>query len=380
MSVDSLKEKLIIIVLGTLKGMGGAERQAILLAENFKKKGLLVKIVAFTGGNAEALLKQKNIDYHIYHFNGYQPLKKNIIPLIRLIFFLRKLGPYAFIPFITLNSKYIGLIWRFTGAKFACWNQRDEGREIYGSRLEKISANNVPIIISNSFAGRDAIVDKIGIVKSKIKVINNGIEIPNAGDKRINWHTELKLDEKSILVTMLASIYKFKDHTTLLKAWEIVMKEFEHSINNPVLILAGAFKGMENQLKVLCFDLKIAQSVHFIGVTPFTNSLIEASELVVHSSNKEGCPNAVLEAMALAKPVVATNISGNLQALGTTHEELCLNFQNDHIDLAAKILCILRNKILGNEIGAYNQKRARTEFSISKMVDSYINLVSEYTT
>ena len=179
---------------------------------------------------------------------------------------------------------------------------------------------------------------------------------------------------------MLASIYKFKDHTTLLKAWEIVMKEFEHSINNPVLILAGAFKGMENQLKVLCFDLKIAQSVHFIGVTPFTNSLIEASELVVHSSNKEGCPNAVLEAMALAKPVVATNISGNLQALGTTHEELCLNFQNDHIDLAAKILCILRNKILGNEIGAYNQKRARTEFSISKMVDSYINLVSEYTT
>ena len=127
--------------------MGGAERQAILLAEHLLKRGNRVRMIAFLGGQTESLLKQKNIPYEVYPFNGYQPFKKNIIALVKLTLYFRSLNPYAFIPFITLNSKYIGLIWKFTGAKFACWNQRDEGREVYGSRLEKISANNVPVII-----------------------------------------------------------------------------------------------------------------------------------------------------------------------------------------------------------------------------------------
>ena len=175
---EIFKDKLIIIVVGTLKGMGGAERQAMLLAEHLNNSGYNVKLLSFSGGDTEQVLKQKNIDYVVYPFDGYQSFTKNIVPLIKLIFFLGKLKPYAFIPFIALNSKYIGLIWKFTGAKFACWNQRDEGREVYGSRLEKISANNVPVIISNSLPGKDAIIKTVGISKNKIKIINNGIVIP----------------------------------------------------------------------------------------------------------------------------------------------------------------------------------------------------------
>ena len=46
---EIFKDKLIIIVVGTLKGMGGAERQAMLLAEHLKNSGHNVKLLSFSG-------------------------------------------------------------------------------------------------------------------------------------------------------------------------------------------------------------------------------------------------------------------------------------------------------------------------------------------
>jgi len=71
-------DKLIIIVIGTLNGMGGAERQAILLAEHLNNSGYNVKLLALSGGDTEQVLKQKNIDYVVYPFDGYQSFTKNI--------------------------------------------------------------------------------------------------------------------------------------------------------------------------------------------------------------------------------------------------------------------------------------------------------------
>ena len=66
---EIFKDKLIIIVIGTLNGMGGAERQAILLAEHLNNSGYNVKLLAFSRGDTEQVLKQKNIDYVVYPFD-----------------------------------------------------------------------------------------------------------------------------------------------------------------------------------------------------------------------------------------------------------------------------------------------------------------------
>lgn len=369
---------LVVIVVGTFAGLGGAERQAILLAENLTKRGVNVKLMAFSGGKVERILEEKGISYTVHNFDVYKPINKNITGLIRLIFFLRRLKPYAFVPFITLNSKIIGLIWRFTGAKFACWNQRDEGREVYGSRLEKISANNVPVIVSNSFIGKDALVERLGISQDKIVVINNGIEQPRMKMNAIDWRHKLGIEQNKPIVSMLASIYKYKDHETLLKSWRLVLDSFADNEIRPILVLAGAFKGMEDQLKILCFDLRISDSVYFTQAISDTNGLISQSNLIVHSSNKEGCPNAVLEAMALSKPVVATHISGNVQALGTEYENFCLSGSNDPIDLAKKIVFFLKNPKMSKEVATYNYKRVTNKFSIDQMVSTYIDMINKY--
>ena len=94
--------------------------------------------------------------------------------------------------------------------------------------------------------------------------------------------------------------------------------------------------------KILGFDLNLSDSITFLGPIDSTNELIVESDLMVHSSNTEGCPNAVCEAMALGKPVVGTNISGIKQALGTEYGNYCLSEPNNPNDLAEKIIQLIR--------------------------------------
>ncbi|NJO68991.1 MAG: glycosyltransferase [Bacteroidetes bacterium] len=361
-----IKEK-IIIVIGTLSGIGGAERQAILLAKYLRDTyHYNVCILAFSGGKIENTLKELSLPYYIFPFNFLGTFIKKIFPLVRLTFFIRSLNPDYIIPFITINSKFIGLIWKFTGARFACWNQRDEGREIGGTCIEKLSAANVPVIISNSWEGRDALVSKLGISADKIEIINNGVLLPETSVDPDFWRNKLGFGKEEIVISMIASIYKYKDHKTLLYAWQIVLDEFPEHRDNLKLVFAGSFKKMENELKIIAFDLRIANSLFFTGSTNKVTELINESLFVVHSSNTEGCPNAVLEAMAEKKAVIGTNISGIRQALGDQYSTICLSEPDNPKDLASKICYFLRNRHLLPEIGMYNYHRISTEFNIDK--------------
>ena len=132
--------KKFLIVIGTFDHMGGAERQAILLSQYLKDEiDAEVNFLAWTGGETiESVLKEAEIPFYIF------PLKeivhkirraRDLIGLTRLI--RKEIRPDYILPFIGFNSKIFGNIWKFTGAKYAWWNQQDEGRGLFKSKNEK---------------------------------------------------------------------------------------------------------------------------------------------------------------------------------------------------------------------------------------------------
>lgn len=365
------KIKKILVVLGEFRVIGGAERQALILAENLLKKGYKVEILGQVYGDTIGnILKEKEIPYTIYGFWQEKSKFKTIKKYFGLIKVIRKIKPDYIIPFISYNSRVIGLVWKFTNAKFAIWNQRDEGRDIFGSKIEKFAINNLSAIVSNSEEGKVAIEKKIKY-KKKIHIINNGVIVPENIENNY-WKNKLNLEDYTI-VSMIANLTKFKDHKTLLNSWESVERYFLSKNIKIALILAGNLKETTNELKALCFDLKL-KNVFFIGKTDKVNELIEDSDLIAHSSFLEGCPNGVLEAMAQKKTVVATDIPGIHQALGEKYNKQCFVEKQNPQDLASKIINLLENNYLRDEIGVYNQKRIKTEFNIDKMTESYLKL------
>jgi glycosyltransferase involved in cell wall biosynthesis len=177
---------------------------------------------------------------------------------------------------------------------------------------------------------------------------------------------------------MIANITQFKDHGTLIDAWLVVRDHFKGKAA-PVLLLAGhqREKPTLTKLKMQAFDLGLSSDdIKFLGPVEDVSGLIADSDLIVHSSIKEGCPNAVCEAMALAKAVVATDIPGCRQAMGDQGEPWLAG----HLDsngLALRIISLLENDELREQVGRMNFKRVKSEFSIQSMNFFYQQLVEK---
>ncbi len=368
-----------VFIVNTIGPFGGAERQAYLLAQYIKNKvSDKVTFIAFEDGvyfRNKLETEQFNIIVTPFKHHEKNRLKKTYAYL-RLIKEFRKIKPDILIPYVSESNKIVAQIWKHTGAHFAFWNQRDEGRKLYNTQREKKLIRNIPSIVSNSFEGRDALVNVYGLNPEEITVINNGIIPFNNNIQFTDWHKKLNIAENRPLISMIANITDRKDHVTLLKAWHLVIKHCKlENVELPFLVLAGRKDSMYDQLRLLAFDLKLCDHIEFIGTLNPVQPLIKESYFCVFSSNLEGCPNGVLECMEQGKAVIGTNISGVRQALGEKYSSHTLTKPNSEKDLAQKVITLLQANAHVEEIGLYNKNRISDHFNVKKMADSYLSLI-----
>jgi glycosyltransferase involved in cell wall biosynthesis len=359
----------LLVIIGTLSHMGGAERQALYLVEHLRKcPGCSVEVLAFEDGTAlRPSLEALGVRARVFPYYFRWPRRKRWTALLRLAWLLRSgIRPDGLLPFVGVHSKTAALVWRYSGAKFCWWNQQDEGRDLSGTPLERRILDKLPCITSNSFAGRDFLSVTYDLDPGRILVYNNGTPLPDLARVQGTWRSRLGLQRRPI-VTMVANVTAYKDHGTLLTAWQLVRRRLNAS--SPVLLLAGHLKEEKTVtgLKLKAFDLRLSSDdVRFLGPVQDVADLMLDSDLVVHSSLTEGCPNAVCEAMALGRAVVATDISGCRQALGPGGEPW-LARPSDAEDLAEKLIRFVGDEGLRRNVGRANRERIQTEFSVEAM-------------
>jgi glycosyltransferase involved in cell wall biosynthesis len=260
----------------------------------------------------------------------------------------------------------MGLVKPVSGARFSWWNQQDEGRGLHGTAVEKRLLSRIPALNSNSTAGKEFLARTYGIPEATIAVYNNGTPLPGRAVPSIAWRERLGLGERKI-VTMIANLTRFKDHATLIDAWALVRK---HRMDSPpALLFAGYLNDAEtvSRLKLQAFDLGMSTSdVYLLGPVDDVVGLIGASDLVVHSSLTEGCPNAVCEAMAAGAAVIATDIPGCRQALGDHQGHWLVEPRNPRV-LAERIVELLDSDDERARIGIANRERINADFSVEGM-------------
>jgi glycosyltransferase involved in cell wall biosynthesis len=367
-----------LIMIGRLDVMGWAERQALLLAD-FLQSDIGAEVTFLTSKDGKLLgdrLRRKGISYYVCPVLTATTRKKALEMMARLYVLMRReIKPDLMIPFVARNSKIMAHMYRLIGARYTLWNQRDEGLGLYGSSTERRALRWVEDIVSNSWTGKDFLCDNYDVSAQEVYVVNNGIRVPDPKSIDPYWRDQLCLSDDCLVVAMVANMTSHKDHPTLISAWKSVV-EWDRSNDSRVrLILAGKQSALGVKLKAQIFDEGLGDSVVFVGHTEKVEQLTKESDLIVHSSFTEGCPNAVLEAMAMGRAVVATDIPGTRQALGDEYANECLARPRDPDDLAARIINLLADDQLRDEIGQQNRARIRREFSVERMGYSYLNLI-----
>jgi glycosyltransferase involved in cell wall biosynthesis len=351
---------------------GGAERQALFLARGLQQAGYQVSIIAF--GKAQGLAWQRfqeaGISCHAFNFSeklllpGSANFKSAYLRWKyrrKLIKKVRDLNVKIILPFTYRPNIIFGLLWKKTGARKCFWNQRDEGRSFLGRSWEIKVLENGSAIISNSAEGK---LFLSRFTRKPIIVIHNGIEPPqdsnvirqNAGDP--------------IRVVMVANLTVHKDHLTLLKAWQQVLKVTSQPVE---LILVGKEGSAYPAILQFIDENRLQDSVKITGQVSDVYSFLSICQVAVFSSVKEGLPNGVLECMAVGLPVVATRITGTLEALGDDYPFLAEPKNPD--DFAHQVSLLIHDPKLREETGKKNRKRAEQLFGIDRMVNEYLKII-----
>jgi glycosyltransferase involved in cell wall biosynthesis len=113
--------------------------------------------------------------------------------------------------------------------------------------------------------------------------------------------------------------------------------------------------------------------VRFLGYRKDVALILAASDVFALPSLWEGMSNAVLEAMAAGKPVVATAVDGAVDQVLPGESGLLVP-PGDADALAQALLDLARDPRKAQEMGIKGRERVRREFSLDRMTDAYIEL------
>ena len=369
----------VIIVIGPLD-LGGAERQAILLARYLASEQNCHVEVWGMGkpGRAAELCEEYNIPWCSTSIPVEWSSNK-VWQLARLLNFarnLRRAKPDVILPFMFFQSVVCGIVWRLTGASACVWNQRCEGRDRLEPWAEKLAIRFSPYLIANSEHGSEFLVQTLGVPTDRVRVVHNGVEPPPPQWDRAGWRSQLGVGDDCFLACMVANLQPFKDHVTLLKAWRIVVDRLKDLNREAALLLAGRFDDTYMDLKALAYDLNLARTVRFLGSVNDISGLLGAIDIGVHSSVNEGCPNGVLECMAAGLAVAGTDYPGIREAVGPHGFQFLAEPKNAEA-LAERILALALDPQARRKAGETNRRRIDVDFSANRMYRETLSVIRE---
>jgi glycosyltransferase involved in cell wall biosynthesis len=155
------------------------------------------------------------------------------------------------------------------------------------------------------------LIDSEEIPAGKITVIHNGVDVEKfrpRGAQDAGHPNSLGAVAGDRVITTIASLHRYKGVDVFVKAAPEILRRVE----NARFVVVGG--GPERPaLERLAAELGVSARVTFTGIRSDVDEILRASEIFVLPSRTEAFPNVILEAMATALPVVATDV-------GSVHE------------------------------------------------------------
>lgn len=220
------------------------------------------------------------------------------------------------------------------------------------------------IILSNSNAGFLA----YDITSPKRKLIYNGVRM-----ERFELEIEKHVIRERIgvstpfMIIMVGSASKNKDYDFFLD----VAKEFI-LIRNDVTFV-GVGDGTElNRLQYRITNEQINNTI-LLGKSSQVESLISASDIGVLFSPSEGISNAIIEYMALGKPVITTDLIGGSREIVEDGKTGYIMKANT-LEISSRISEIINNPDLMIKLGQRGKQIIEQKFSLESMGSEYVEL------
>ena len=355
---------------------GGAEVQLLSLIKGLDIELFEITVAVFYKGHELDIQFEKNSNIRIVYLNKSGPLDLKFLDRLKKIFaegfdivqpfnisaryYAIKMAHKFKVPITIATERSAKLLPTSLGSRFFLF-------------LEKFAMRKVTVVVANSEAGREFTISQ-GVKRLNTKVIYNGIDPARLQicKNREDMFREYSLPKRAKIVGTVGRLEAQKDSKTLVQAASIV----SHKIDMIYFIFVGDGPQLL-ETQELAKKNNIEKNCLFVGNQKNVADYLNIMDVFILASKEiEGCSNAILEAMMLGKPVIATEVGGNREIVkpGKTGE---IVQANDPRILAEKITMLLEDDAKKSRYGKNAKDIAESEYSLSTMVKNYQNLYFE---
>ncbi|MBI3988696.1 MAG: glycosyltransferase [candidate division NC10 bacterium] len=376
--VGSEKVK-IAYVIGTLD-LGGAERQLVALAKGLDRSRFLPVIFCLTAtGPLITDLAEAGVKTRCFGLRGLK-VWRNPLRVARalLTFFadLKKEKP-EIVHGLLFHAYILGTFAaKIAGVPIVIASRRSLGRfkerKWHYLVAERLANRMTDLIIANAEAVKEDVIHQEKVKLSKVRVMYNGID-PSLYDLPPDptLRASLGIPEAARVVGIVANLIHYKGHRFFLHACQAIKRK-----SPEVMFLLIGDGPCREVLEDLARELGLEKDVLFLGSRQDVPHLLALMDVVVLPSLEEGFPNAVLEAMAAGKPVVATEVGGVPEVI--VHRKTGLLVPpKDPQALADAIIELLDDPQLALEMGRAGRERVTKEFGLDRMIREMEGLYEE---
>ena len=373
---DTIK---ILYIIGTLD-VGGTEGQLVELATRLDSSRFSVVVACLSSGGAFAeQLRAAGVKVEVLGFRGFRTarglarlgrLPGLFAAFWRLIRFVRGEAP-DIVHGLLFAAYVLGAVAaRIAGTPVVIASRRSLGlfkeSQPFYAAAETAANRMTDLIIANSEAVRQDTLRREKLPEDRVIVIHNGLDVDRfqlSPDDTLRRTLGVSADPPTVGV--LANFIHYKGHAYFLHAWKDVVWEFPRAV--AMLVGDGPLRA---QCEAEAAALGLSGSVRFLGARLDMPRLLAIMDQIVHPSVEEGFSNAILEAMAAGKPVVATDVGGNPEAV-IDRETGLLVPPRDSRALAEAMLQLLRHPEEAARLGQAGRRRVAERFPLSAMVRQY---------
>lgn len=366
-------KKVKVVHIVPMLSPGGAERVVVHIATKLNRQRYEPAVISFTGRlgcDLDHLLEQAGIEVH--YLGKHPGFDYRVYSRLRPI--LRACQPdivhshlhvlYYALPCLLLLSNIRML--------HTVHNLAEREIEPWARWLQRYALNHgvVPVAVGEEVA---LSLERVYGIK-RCRVIANGIPThcyAHPLTSRREWRVRERFGEDDVLFVCVARFASQKNHALLLKAF--AKGPASDCKAHLVLVGEGILREeMEEQAK----NLGLARQAHFLGVRDDIPDVLGAMDVFVLSSDWEGNPLSVMEAMASGLPVVSTAAGGVANLVENAKEGFIVE-PGDAQGLADSMAFLLRDRKARQSFGMAAARRAKENFDVSGMVHAYEKLYQD---
>lgn len=361
-------EKIRILYVTTLLDkMGGAEKNLCDIVLNIDRYKFTPYVLAFKGGELTNKLKAKGIHVQVNGITkliSLSALKKGK----ELYHFLKKTGIQVVVTYHHDADIWGGIIAGLARVPVIISSRRDMGYQLEKKHIwfYRIFNHVFSLFITVSEAVKVEISRREWIGHNKIETVYNGLS-PDLYTKRyeVDWFKkEYGINPSKIVIGIVASFRPIKGQMYLVEAIDKIVKTYD---DIQVVCVGNTETGYFEIVQKKIDELRLKEYFIFTGDQQNVPEILSIFDIFVMPSVNEGFSNAIIEAMAAGKPVIAPDSGGNPEAVEHGKTGLLFN-PCDSRSLAEALQMLINDKDLRQSMGRRGRIRVEQFFTLDKMI------------